>query len=327
MQNRSPKAPVCMATKRKGINLVPRQNNTTIPETLGTARRAGRFEPQSPEWHELRQTGVGGSEVAAVVGCSPWKSAFTLWAERTKKVERERVENDSVEWGVRLEPVILQKFADNHPEFRLHSDVGSWSHKDRPWQITNPDGIFETADGEFGILEVKTAAYEDDWKEYSGREWTYAVPVYYRTQVQWYLQTFGFKKAIVAVLFAGRKYIEIELEADEFEQETNLAAVEKFRQHVAEDKQPEWDGSTSTLETVRKLHPQIDDTEVELGELGLAYFHAVNALEGAEKVANEMKSRVLDAMGRAKRGLIYDVWTYSRTSRSGGTPYLTTKRN
>jgi putative phage-type endonuclease len=316
-----------MATKRKGVNLVPKTKLDQLAENLGAARRAGSFAPQSPEWHELRETGIGGSEVATIAGCSPWKSAFTLWAERTKKIERERVENDSVEWGVRLEPVILAKFAENHPEFKIHSEVGSWVHKDRPWQISNPDGIFETEDGQFGIIEVKTAAYEDDWKEYTGREWQYVVPVYYRTQVQWYLQTFGFDKAYVVVLFSGRKYVEIEINADPFEQDLNLQSVAKFRECVAKDTKPDWDGSASTLETVRKIHSQIEDGEVELGELGLAYFHAVEALAEAEKHANELKSRVLDAMGKAKRGLIYDVWTYSRTSRSGGTPYLTTKRS
>jgi putative phage-type endonuclease len=317
-----------MATKRKGINLVPKKTiHAVIQEDIGRARQVGNFVAQSPEWHELRETGVGGSEVAAIVGCSPWKSAFTLWAERTKKIEREKVENDSVEWGVRLEPVILEKFADNHPEFKIHSDLGSWANIDRPWQISNPDGIFETEAGEKGIIEVKTAAYEDDWKEYNGREWHYAVPVYYRTQVQWYLQTFGFKRAFLVVLFAGRKYVEIELEADEFEQDTNLKAVERFREHVAKDQKPEWDGSSSTLETVRKMHPLIDDTEVELGDLGVHYANAVAEHEQSEKRVNELKARVLDAMGKAKRGLIEDVWTYSRTSRAGGTPYLATKRN
>lgn len=301
---------------------------SSFGDSLGTARRKGSFEPNSPEWHELRASGIGGSEVAAVVGCSPWKSAFTLWAERTKRIDREVVDNESVEWGTLLEPVIADKFRRNHPELKVYTGNDSWMHVDRPWQISNPDGVYLRPDGEYGILEIKTAAYEDDWKRWTpenGNEWV--VPVYYRTQVQWYLQTFGFKFAIVAVLFGGRKYIEIELEADEFEQELNLATVERFNDYVRSDIKPEWDGSTSTLETVRKMHPQIEDTQIELGEVGLRYNAEAILFAEAERRFNKAKSSVLDAMGKAKRGTINGVNYFTRTSRNGGTPYLTTKKN
>ena len=33
----------------------------------------------TPEWHASRTRALGGSEIAAVVGLSPWQSAFGLW--------------------------------------------------------------------------------------------------------------------------------------------------------------------------------------------------------------------------------------------------------
>lgn len=295
-------------------------NTNELPAELGTARRALRAE-KTPEWFELRRTGVGGSEVASIIGVSPWRSAINLWAEKTGLLDREFVDNDAVEWGVRLEPVVLDKLADLHPELTLHRNVGSWTHQDRPWQISNPDAIFQDGDS-WGIVEVKTAAYEDNWKQ-AGE---YACPDYYETQVQWYLQTFGYSRAIVAVLFAGRKYVEIEVLASPLQQSLNLEAAEVFRQHVAAKKRPEWDGSDSTVETIRRMNPELDGSEVELGELGGNYQSALAEHVKATEALNIMKSRVLSSMGGAKRGTLTGVTIVSRMSRAGGLPYLVNKK-
>jgi len=299
-------------------------NDTPYGDVNGTARRTKSYEQNSPEWHELRATGIGGSEVAAIVGCSPWTSAFTLWAEKTKRIEREQITSEAAEWGTRLEATIREKFAEAHPELKVYHDKSSWANIARPWQLSNVDGFYEDAVGNKGIIEIKTAAYEDDWKDSQGN---WIVPEYYKTQVQWYLQTFGFDHAWVAVLFAGRKYVEIEVEASPFQQETNLIEVERFRKYWLEDKKPDWDGSTSTLETVRKLNPSIDsDSEVELGNLGIDYLDAMAVADRATEELNKMKSRVLDAMGKAKRGTIEGAWRLTRQARNGGTPYLVNKK-
>jgi predicted phage-related endonuclease len=247
-----------------------------------------------------------------------------LWAEKTKRVEREHVASEAAEWGTRLEDVIRDKFAEAHPELKVYNDKSSWANTDRPWQLSNVDGFYEDAVGNKGILEIKTAAYEDDWKDGEGN---WIVPQYYMTQVQWYLQTFGFAEAWVAVLFAGRKYVEIPVEANPFQQEMNLIAAERFRKYWLEDRQPDWDGSSSTLETVRKMNPEIDPAdEHELGELGNSYLDALLVHERATEQLNEYKSRVLHAMGRAKRGTIEGAWRLTRQARNGGTPYLVNKK-
>jgi predicted phage-related endonuclease len=202
---------------------------------------------------------------------------------------------------------------------KLYRDVGTWAHKDRPWQLANPDAIYQNGD-KFGIVEVKTSRYEDDWSN--------GVPVYYRTQVQWYAQTFGFDTTIyVVALFGGSKYRVFELAADQFEMETNLAEVEKFRTYLELDKQPDFDGALSTYETVRALHPEIEPgEEVELGDL---WVHTANALEDEKKAsakALEMKSRVLDSLGKAKKGTYEGDVVVTRQSRNGGTPYLQVKK-
>lgn len=298
---------------------MPTEKYTSNSATLGSAVKIGTFENQSAEWHEARAAGIGGSEVGVIIGVNQWESPFTLWAKKLGKIETQPITSEAAEWGTRLEPAVISKFADNHPELEVFSDVGTWSHKDRAWQISNPDGLIW--DGkEMAILEIKTARYEDDWIN--------GIPLSYQAQVQWYLQVFGFSKAYVAVLFSGSKYKEFELLASDFEQEVNLSAVENFKTYIEQDKQPDYDGASNTYETIRLLHPDIDpDGEIELGDLYEHYTNAQSALAEADKLATELKSRVLDAMGKAKRGLYDGEWVVSRQARGSGAPFLVNKKN
>lgn len=293
-------------------------NNTPTP--WGEAVFLGNYESNSPEWHALRSgANIGGSEVSTICGVNPWDSPFSLWAKKTGKIEDSFKGNEATEWGTLLEPVIMDKFAREHEDLWIYRSPGTFHHQDRPWQIANPDGIYKTEAGEFGIIEIKTARYEDDWVD--------GVPLYYKTQVQWYLQTFGFKHAYVVALFSGSRYREFELHADGFEQVVNLEKATQFRELVLAQKQPDYDGAMATYNVIRELHPDIDpELDIELGDLGMHYFNAVNDFAQAESQLNEMKSRVMDAMGKARRGLVFDQHRITRQARNGGTPYLVNKK-
>jgi len=283
----------------------------------------GVFEGE--EWLEVRRAGIGGSEVSTICGLNPWQSPYTLWASKRGLIAPQS-ESPALEWGKRLEPVVIDKFVDSHPELDVYTSVGTWSGI-VDWQIANPDAIFETPMGELGIFEAKTTLYPDGWgANGSGAQ---GVPLYYRTQVQWYLQAMGLKRAIVGVFILSiRDYREYEILADDFEQLTNLEIVSEFKRNFLDvEGEPTFsEPMMSTFETVREMHPLIDDSDVELGELGLEYFQALEVFEKAQSVVTELKTRVLSAMGNAKRGLIYDELALVRQAKSGGTPYLVNKK-
>src|SRR5205823_13949319 len=69
----------------------------------------GDFEPGSPEWHAARARGLGGSEIAAVLGLSPWESKFSLW-HRKMGLASPVVETDEMYWGKLHEPTILAEW-------------------------------------------------------------------------------------------------------------------------------------------------------------------------------------------------------------------------
>ena len=46
----------------------------------------GIYDNTDPRWHELRTTGIGGSEVGTICGLNKWESAFALWAKKSGKI-------------------------------------------------------------------------------------------------------------------------------------------------------------------------------------------------------------------------------------------------
>lgn len=271
----------------------------------------GDFENGSDEWHALRnEPGViGGSDIAAVAGLSQWESPYTKWAKKTGQIPDSIEPSMSMRLGTKLEAPILEIFSEEHPELELYT-TGTWANKDEPWMRANPDALYADSTGEFGILEIK----------FSRDYWT-SVPQNYRAQVLWYMRVFGLRKAKLVAL-AGSTYQEFDIEWDQFEVDTLFAAAIRFRNHVTQVRPPQWDGSTSTLETVKKLNPNISDGEVDLDDLGMHYFNKLDEFERVEKELTELKSRVLSAMNGNKRGLIYGEHRISLRARGAGLPYL-----
>jgi putative phage-type endonuclease len=271
----------------------------------------GDFANGSQEWHDLRDEpgAIGGSDIAPIAGLSQWESAITKWAKKTKQIPDEIQPNMSMRLGTKLEAPILEIFTEEHPELTVF-ETGTWANKEHPWARSNPDGIYQTEDGHFGIVEVK----------FSRDYWT-GVPQAYRAQVLWYMKVFGIRQAKLVAL-AGSSYQEYDIEWDEFEAQILWDAAIRFREAVLEMKMPYWDGSNSTLETIRALSPGITDTEVDLDELGMHYINSVTEFEKANAKMTELKARVIQAMDGAKRGLIFGEHWLSLRSRAGGAPFL-----
>jgi len=275
------------------------------------AKFLGNFENNSPEWHALRdeQGVISGSEIGAILGLSPFTSAITLWAQKTGRLSSSFEPNTAMRLGQLVEPAIRTLYQEQHPEHEVY-EVGTYAHKEQTWAHANPDALCFDELGLPYILEIKhTATYWD------------SVPEHYRAQVLWYMRVFGIKQAKLVAL-AGSSYMEFDIEWDEFEAQTLWDAAVRFRQACLEMKMPYWDGSNSTLETIRALSPGIVDTEVDLDDLGMHYLNSVDEYEKANAKMTDLKARVIQAMDGAKRGLIYGEHLLSLRSRAGGAPYL-----
>lgn len=69
------------------------------------------MEENNLSWLEARKSGIGGSDVAAVLGMSPWRSPMDVWLEKTGRSEPVE-ENDAMYWGKKLEALVADRYCE-----------------------------------------------------------------------------------------------------------------------------------------------------------------------------------------------------------------------
>jgi putative phage-type endonuclease len=94
-------------------------------------------------WNERRRTGIGGSEVAAVLGLNPHSRPIDVWARKVG-IASDFAGNDATRWGQVLEPLIADEYQRRrggaaHCHLDGPFDVGR--HPTRPWQLYSIDRL------------------------------------------------------------------------------------------------------------------------------------------------------------------------------------------
>lgn len=288
-----------------------------IAPAISAAQLLGSFAPGTPEWAAVRSgLVVTATEAAAIVGLSPWRSPLSLWHEKAGTVSAETVvPTAAMRWGTRLEPVIADAFAEGHPELLVH-ETGTWANLARDWQRATPDRIITSPDGRPpALLEIKTSRYGDGW----GKTGTDHVPVTYRCQVVWQLDTLGLDVAHVAVLVAGQDYREYTIRRDEDEAVFLREAAAAFLDSVRAGTPPPVDGHPATYRTVQLLPSAVDDTAADIApDVAETYRRALAASRRAEEDKRAAAAVVLSAMGTARRAECAGRKVATRATRDDG---------
>src|SRR6185312_7373300 len=129
------------------------------------------------DWHEWRSRGIGASDIAGVLGISPWQSPYSVWTSKALGVSSESSNAEAMRWGTLLEGAILAE-ASRRLSITIHGEQTRCEHKRYPWARATVDGFFADEDGDNGVIEIKTTS-EPRWHE---------VPQHYQAQVQWQLE-------------------------------------------------------------------------------------------------------------------------------------------
>lgn len=283
------------------------------------------YEAGTPEWHESRRSGLGGSEIAGVLGVSPWVSRFSLWHHKAGSVPQADLDNEQMEWGRLLEPVIRAKFAARRPGIRMVDNPGPYRNRERPWQLASPDGLF-VDDGGGSVPELFEAKTSWDGAGF-GDPGTDQVPVYYLTQCRWYLDALDLQVAHLAVLIGGSTYREYVIRRHDGDAALMRDAAALFLADIAAGNVPALDSSAATFAIVRQLHPEIDGNDYELDrDLAARYVEAVRAAEDADMDLQGAAIAVLAAMGPARRAVYLGATIASRQAKGGNSPTLVKSR-
>lgn len=292
-------------------------NTATAGATKAPALPAeliGHFEPGTPAWHAARAHGIGGSEIAAVLGLSPHESRFSLWHRKAGRIGPVE-ESEEMYWGKVHEPAICARFAALHPELTVVPSP-TYAAADRPWHIVNPDRLGILADGSVEVVEAKTSRDGIGW----GEPGTDDIPVHYKAQVRWYCAALAARRAHVAVLIAGSEYREYVVERDQADEELMLRRGAEFIDSIAAGTPPPIDGHTATYAVVKQLPDGVEDREVEIpGPLRDRYFAALDACKAAEEEKRAASGEVLAAIGTGRRATYLGEHVATRTARNGRT--------
>tara|TARA_R100001015_G_C4632758_1_gene196753 strand:+ start:1899 stop:2837 length:939 start_codon:yes stop_codon:yes gene_type:complete len=269
-------------------------------------------------WFEARRAGLGGSDIAAVLGLSKWQSPMDVWSAK-RGLSEEVVETNAMRRGRLLESAIANWYQEETGLEVLDGNempiVGP-----KPFMLASPDRYVSAGKTRFG-LEIKTARSVDGWGDDLGS----GVPVYYATQAAWYMACTNIDRWDFAVLFLVndefRRYTLIR------DKKTEKKLVKKcgdwWKRHVVGGEPPPIDGSTAAdkflqgkydnpNEEYRLAVPEEEELIFELDDIQ----NEIKALKEKEALfKNQLKEKIGENAGlRGTFGTVSWKMSNGRTS-------------
>ncbi|MEO1082423.1 MAG: YqaJ viral recombinase family protein [Pseudomonadota bacterium] len=300
----------------------------------------------SAERLQARRAGIGGSDIGAILGKNKYRTPLDVYLEKTGEKDPDDLSgNAAVEWGIRLEDVIAEKFADDTGlKVRRNNRllVG-----DEPFMLANIDrGIAGKPEGVKAGLECKTsdpyAFRADEWgpgAEFYGRgdalevvQDDDRVPDSYLFQCVWYMAITGADLWFLSVLVGGRDFRTYTIRRDDelidivkrvagiFWREKVLARVPPAPQTQADietlyamDNGKAVEASPELLHTwarVKELQTQIKALETELNGTKIGRTYVGGLKDQLRKAIGEHSELLLSTEGKPLA-----TWKQSKSSK------------
>lgn len=209
---------------------------------------------QTPDFTK-RAIQIGGSEIAAIMGLSPYETPLSLWAKKTGKLPPSDLSGfEAAEIGTELEEYVARKFT-KKTGIKLRVDNRTFAHPKYPYMIGHID---RWVVGEDALFEAKTCSA---WleKHWDGEE----IPQHYVLQVMWYLGLVKKKIGHIAVLIGGQKFRTKQVEFDQELFDSMVEAARVFMEdYVLKDVPPMAQAGDS--ETLLHMFPESAPTALRL---------------------------------------------------------------
>lgn len=245
---------------------------------------------------------IGGSDAAAILGISPWKSALQLYLEKIGasvdevSTEKQRLFARGKRWEPIVVEMLIDELQDRGHEVQIIGRNARYQDKEHPFLACELD-LELLIDGEEFNAEMKTV------HPFAAKAWgepgTDEIPIYYAAQAMHGLMVKPRQKCIVAALIGADDLRVHMIERDE---ETIYAMCSKevaFWQRVQDRNPPD----PQTADDVRWLYAkdcgeiaEADDELLRLvGELHFQKMTAKHAEAAIERISTQIKL----AMGNA----------------------------
>lgn len=270
------------------------------------------YEQDSPEWHEARMQGIGASDVAAVLGLSPWQTPLSIYM--AKMGVRNEIPENLAFFGHALEQPIADWIEHAHPELGVISPGTSMRSVEWPWLTATLDRQlmtdYETACGQILRIpiELKTSS------AFSKDKWVDGVPLYYAAQVQQQCFILDAPYGWLAVLHGGNEPELYKVVTDwDFITEHLIPKTQEFwEQHVLTKTPPDPVTSAEAAE-LWPGNPEVtvegDERLYELwGAYGQMQAEQVELAGQLDGIKLELQKAMKDAVALTYRGRELFTW-------------------
>jgi putative phage-type endonuclease len=257
--------------------------------------------PAEATWHAERRTGLGGSDMAAIMGLSPFRSPMDVFLDKIGEAPA-TPETAAMYWGTQLEALVAREFA-TRTGYRVQRRTRMLRHPTIPYLIGHVDRIVIGHPGGPAVLEAKTTgAYRQaDWADGQA-------PLPYVIQVQHYLDLTGYRTGYLAVLIGGNDFRVVEVPRNEALIARMHEAAEAFWLCVETRTPPLVDGSAATARALAALYPRDTGTTRELPAEAAIWIaqraQAKAVLADAEAKLTEAENHLKALLGDARAGQI-----------------------
>ena len=248
------------------------------------------------EWLAKRRTGIGASDVGAILGFSKWRDHLEVWADKTGRAPA-RDSTLRMRLGTALEPFIADEF-ERVTALRV-LDPGAhalYQHPDVPYFRCTPDRLLFGPDPIPVELKSVHPFQADEWEA----PWA---PLDYQAQLQFQIHILGAKRGYLAGL-TDQELMVRPFDANKRFIDQMVAKLHEFWRFVETDTEPPADWNRAiALSGFKLLHPDDNGDTVQLGVEVLPavqdYLDKTEMIKQLQKQADAQKARLIAAIGDA----------------------------
>jgi len=305
-----------------------------------------RIQPHTPEWFKYRESGIGGSETATVLGLNKYNTVTRTFYEKIGMVEPLHIDNNKMFFGRYMEDSIAEiwkyfdgtadGYIENFKNKKIIRDCravnGFVVNPSYPWlfasldRVINKKGGVNLITGEplktEAVLEIKTLSY------WSANMWQDGIPISYLIQVHVYMIILECDYAEIAILKDGNEFMVEKVARDEGLCEKIINITKGFwynrvvpaKEAYAKRQEAERVGNIGALEKhdaeVVRYEPEPDNTEAYTQFMNEKFLKERESIEGTmkyydmakrDKVLNGMKGLIDDERTGIKNALVKEL--------------------
>lgn len=183
---------------------------------------------------------VGASEIAALVGASPYQSRFALWHTKAGTLPPEEFETERTLAGQFLEPAIAA-WANHKWQWDLVKSVGYTPHPSVPGMGASLDYVVQSTGEPVDIKNVDGLIFKDEW--IADGDFVHEAPLHLTLQIQAQIACSGASAGWLVACVAGNRLYRHRIERHDGVIARLETEVAEFWASIREGREPKPDYS------------------------------------------------------------------------------------